>query len=110
MKKILLIFTGGTICSCPTGKDNKNQSNARMMGSYLEVDYKNSNSPFKDEVVFVKEYLSPDILSENMMVGSWSELLNIFRKKICLAIVRVLLFFTVLTLLLILLLFYPSHL
>ena len=45
MRRILLIFTGGTICSCPTGKDNKNQSNARMM------------------------------------VGSWNDLLKIFRRK-----------------------------
>ena len=81
MKKILLVFTGGTICSTPTGENSKNQSNAKMMGSYLELNYKNSDSPFKDQVSFVKEYLSPDILSENMMVGSWNDLLKIFRRK-----------------------------
>ena len=53
MKKILLVFTGGTICSTPTGENGKNQSNAKMMGSYLELNYKNSDSPFKDRVSFV---------------------------------------------------------
>ncbi len=81
MKKILLIFTGGTICSSPGGETHKNQSNAREMGSYLELNYKQSASPFKDKVVFISKYLPQDILSENMTVDSWNHLLAILKDR-----------------------------
>lgn len=78
---ILLIFTGGTICSCPNGHGNKNQSNACKMASYLEENYKNSTSPFSGKVNFVSRFLRQDILSENMTVASWNNLLEIFRDQ-----------------------------
>ena len=81
MKKILLIFTGGTICSCPVGENNKNQSNAKGTASYLEEGYKNSSSPFKNQVGFIRRFLTQDILSENMTVNCLSELIDIFKDK-----------------------------
>ena len=81
MKKILLVFTGGTICSSPDSENGKNQSNAKKMASYLEHNYFNSTSPFRGEVTFIREYLNQDILSENMTVDSWNNLLKIFQKK-----------------------------
>lgn len=81
MKKILLVFTGGTICSSPDSEGKKNQSNAKKTSSYLENDYKKSASPFKDKVDFESVYLPQDILSENMTVNSWNDLLDIFKDK-----------------------------
>lgn len=81
MKNILLVFTGGTICSCPSNENQKNQSNAKDMSSYLEQDYKKSNSPFKDDVYFIPRFLRQDILSENMTIDSLNELLDIFRNQ-----------------------------
>ena len=81
MKKILLVFTGGTICSSPDLDGNKNQSNAKKTSSYLENDFKKSDSPFKAAVDFDRVYLPQDILSENMTVNSWNDLLAVFKDK-----------------------------
>ena len=79
MKKILLIFTGGTVCSSADGEGGKNQSNAKKTGSYLENDFKVSDSLFRDTVSFESRYLEQDILSENMTVHSWNALLRILK-------------------------------
>lgn len=81
MKNILLIFTGGTICSSASFENNKNQSNARQTSSLLEENYKNTTSPFKQEVNFIYKFLMQDILSENMTIDSLNELIEIFRDK-----------------------------
>lgn len=81
MKNILLIFTGGTICSCASKKTQKNYSDAAATSSLLVENYKKTNSPVKDEVKFVSKFLSQDILSENMTVDSLNELIDIFRDK-----------------------------
>ena len=80
MKKIMLIFTGGTVCSSPDGEGGKNQSNAKKTGSYLECAFKDSDSPFKGCVEFESRYLPQDILSENMTVHSWNAILKIFKE------------------------------
>lgn len=81
MKNILLVFTGGTICSCPMGEKGKNQSNAKETSSYLEDDYFRSDSPFAKEVNFIKKFLTRDILSENMTISSLNELIDIFKDE-----------------------------
>lgn len=78
MKKILVILTGGTICSAQ-GENLKNQSNAQIAEGYLIRDYKESDSPFAKDTVFETLRLSPDILSENMTIKAWNSLLNLLR-------------------------------
>ncbi len=80
MKNILLIFTGGTICSFPETEGGKNQSDAGRAESYLEQNYKKSSSPFSGDIVFAPRYLEQDILSENMTVGSWNNLVDILKE------------------------------
>ena len=81
MKNILLIFTGGTICSCASEQTNKNQSCAKQTSFMLVENYKNSASPVKDEIEFIPRFLKQDILSENMTVDSINEIIDIFRDK-----------------------------
>ncbi len=81
MHKILLLFTGGTICASLSPDCGKNQSHAKEMGSLLEADFRKSDSPFCADVVFENVFLPQDILSENMTVGSWDALLDIFRDE-----------------------------
>lgn len=80
MKKILVVFTGGTICSIKDF-DGKNQSDAKGVKSVLIDDYLSSNSPFKNAVKFSAEFLTPDILSENMTVNTLTSILKILKKK-----------------------------
>ena len=81
MKNILLIFTGGTICSSPSADDGKNRSDAKNTACCLEEDFRRSGSLYADKINFVYRYLPQDILSENMTVGTWDILLDIFREK-----------------------------
>jgi len=81
MKRILLIFTGGTVCSSPSGDDGKNRSDAKNTGCYLEENFRRSESLYADKINFVYRYLPQDILSENMTAGTWDILLGIFREK-----------------------------
>lgn len=77
---ILVILTGGTICSSPN-KNTKHQSNAQKAQNYIISDYYESDSPFKDRVNLEAIRMEPDILSENMTLGSWNRLLDIFRDE-----------------------------
>lgn len=82
MKKILVVLTGGTICS--TKDENysgKNQSNAEKIKTFIINDYLSSNSPFTKKVKFDTISLVPDILSENMTAKSLTALLKILRPK-----------------------------
>lgn len=81
MKKILIVFTGGTICSFPSGADGKSRSDAKKMSSLLEERFASSDSYCREEVAFSHKFLKQDILSENMTVGTWSELLAVFRDE-----------------------------
>jgi len=79
-EKIYIVLTGGTICSVPDEK-GINRSDGRSTNTRLTEDYLNcSDSPFRDSVEFKVVSLDPDILSENMTVGVWGDLLKIFRK------------------------------
>ena len=62
-EKIYVVLTGGTICSVPdsTGKNHSDATatNTRLTNYYLE----HSDSPFKEDVEFAIETLSPDGVS-----------------------------------------------
>lgn len=79
MNKILVILTGGTICSAPN-ENNKNQSNADKAKNYIISDFEESDSPFAKAVTFDTVKLNPDILSENMTIKAWNGLLDLLRK------------------------------
>ncbi len=76
--KILVIMTGGTICSF-TDKKGKRYSNAS--GVTIIEKFKKGNSKFSGIVEFEK-MMPLDILSENMTVDSWNVLLDTFRSKV----------------------------
>lgn len=72
---ILLILTGGTICSSTNGDGHRysDADNVRIVDAF-----QNGNSPFRNQVHFVKK--TPlDILSENMTVERWNTLLNMLK-------------------------------
>ncbi len=77
-EKILVVLTGGTICS-EADKNNENQSNAKKAGRKIISAYKKSESPYADRAEFDVKSLSEDILSENMTISVWNELLDVFR-------------------------------
>ncbi len=79
-QKILVLLTGGTICSAPKAEQkNKNQSNATEARQHILADFEASSSPFADKVEFEAKALIPDILSENMTVASWNRLVELLR-------------------------------
>lgn len=81
-KKICVLLTGGTICSVPDSNE-KNRSDATAVRTILTDFYSNeTDSPFSKDVDFDIKTLSPDILSENMTVGAWNEILHIFKNEI----------------------------
>ena len=74
--KILIILTGGTICSSENS-EGKRSSHAEEAKYKIVSTFRESDSPFRD-VDF--DYRTPlDILSENMTVSSWNILLDEFR-------------------------------
>ncbi len=78
MKRILVIYTGGTIC---TKISNNVKSTDRKAAFALPEFYKKSNSPFKEEVAFENgDYFG--ILSENMTVEKWNKLIAYFLKEV----------------------------
>ena len=74
-KKILVIMTGGTICSSVNDK-NERFSDARNVRIINE--FKNSGSEFS--WVEFESVAALDILSENMTIDTWNVLLDAFRK------------------------------
>lgn len=78
MKKLLVILTGGTICSAQ-GENLKNQSDALIAEGYIISDYRESDSPFAKDTVFETLRLCPDILSENMTIGAWNSLIDLIK-------------------------------
>ncbi len=74
-KKILVMLTGGTICSA-VDKDGKRYSDAFKIN--IINDYKKGKSPCAKNLEF--DTVTPtDILSENMTTEKWNEILNAFR-------------------------------
>lgn len=79
MKKILLILVGGTICT--TINEHGTLSISEGAGVKLIESFKNSKSPFKDDVeITPTENLF--ILSENMSIENWNLILDTYRKYI----------------------------
>ncbi len=77
-EKILVILTGGTICSVEN-EDGKLFSDAKNV--HIIKHFKSGKSPCRDLVEF--ETLMPlDILSENMTIKSWNLLLDAFRTDV----------------------------
>lgn len=76
--KILIILTGGTICSTENEKGVRT-STAKKAQTKIVADFKNSSSPFKDIEFDCKMPL--DILSENMTLKTWNTLLDEFRNE-----------------------------
>ena len=78
MKKILVMMTGGTICSSTNenGERFSDGANVKIIESFQK-----GTSPYKDSVEF--DTLMPlDILSENMTIEAWNILLDSFRNEV----------------------------
>lgn len=79
MKKILLILVGGTICTALN--EHGTLSISEGAGLKLIENFKNSDSPFKNEVqITPTENLF--ILSENMSIPYWNLIIDTYRKYI----------------------------
>ncbi len=79
-KKILLILTGGTICSVED-EEGIRSSETRQIQYKIVSTFRNSSSPYKDTEF---DYLTPlNILSENMTVNTWNTLLDSLRDVHC---------------------------
>ena len=79
MKKILLILVGGTICTALS--EHGTLSISEGAGVKLIENFKNSNSPFKNDVeITPTENLF--ILSENMSIPNWNLMIDTYRKYI----------------------------
>ncbi len=79
MKKILLILVGGTICTALN--EYGTLSISEGAGVKLIDNFKNSDSPFRDEVE-IKQTENLFILSENMSIPNWNLMLDTYRKYI----------------------------
>ena len=77
MNKILLILTGGTICSYENA-DGKRTTDAESAKYKIISEFKKSDSPFI--VVEFDTVMPLDTLSENMTVQKWNILLDELRK------------------------------
>lgn len=75
-KRILIILTGGTICSFANA-NGEQVSNTKKAETLLVQNFRNGNSEFRDESIVKFESKRPlDILSENMTIKHWNTLLN----------------------------------
>ncbi len=74
--KILIILTGGTICSTEN-ENGERTSTAEKAQTKIVSFFKSGSSPFKDVNFDVKMPL--DILSENMTLNTWNRLLSEFK-------------------------------
>lgn len=77
MNKILLILTGGTICSYENS-DGKRATDAESAKYKIISEFKKSDSPFNG--VEFDTVMPLDTLSENMTVQKWNILLDELRK------------------------------
>ncbi|MBP3938463.1 MAG: asparaginase [Clostridia bacterium] len=76
MKKILLILTGGTICSSENS-DGRRESDAKSAELKIINNFRQSDSPFNS--VQFETRMPLDILSENMTIDRWDILLDELR-------------------------------
>lgn len=77
LKKILLILTGGTICSVEN-EDGKRQTNAESAKYKIISEFRKSDSPFKNADFDIR--MPVDTLSENMTFEKLNLLLDELRK------------------------------
>ena len=79
-KNILLILTGGTICSFPNEKGERVADTQRAERLIVEK-FRGGESPYaSDECVSFHTESPLDILSENMSVENWNILINALKK------------------------------
>ncbi len=79
MKNILLILVGGTICTALN--EHGTLSVSEGAGVKLVENFKNSDSPFKNDVK-IKPTENLFILSENMSIENWNLMLDTYRNNI----------------------------
>lgn len=78
-KKILLILTGGTICSFPT-ENGEHASDTKKAQTVIVNNFRNSDSEYRDEECVQFTPVSPlDVLSENMTPHHWNVLIRAMR-------------------------------
>ncbi len=75
-KKVLVIFTGGTICT--TIENGIMSTDASATSALIEL-FKKSDSPCKKDVEFEKGKIF-NILSENMTIKKWNEIIEYFQE------------------------------
>ncbi len=76
-RKVLVILTGGTICSAEN-EDGELESRGNEARRTIISEYKRSDSYYAECVSFDSLSLKHDILSENMTCEVWAELLGLF--------------------------------
>lgn len=74
MRPILLILTGGTICSFADSNNINRDVDMDKAKSLIEKGFKNSDSIYTEQIFETKVILNT--LSENMTVPKWQELLD----------------------------------
>lgn len=79
MKKILLILVGGTICAS-MNKDG-NLTVSEEAGVLLKENYMTSDSPYVNDVE-IDSTENLYILSENMTVDKWNDIIAVYRKSV----------------------------
>ena len=77
-KKILVIFTGGTICT--TIKNGVMITTTKATAALIDL-FKKSSSLYKD-CVYIDEGKRFNILSENMTVSKWNEIIEHFQETL----------------------------
>ena len=80
MKNILLILVGGTICTSINEKGNLSVS--EEAGVLLEKNYYESDSPYINDV-HIDSTKNLYILSENMTIEKWNEIIETYREYVC---------------------------
>ena len=79
-KKILIVLTGGTICSFANA-NGEQESNTKKAETLIVHNFRNGNSEFRDKKCVEFDTERPlDILSENMTIKHWNTLLNKMKK------------------------------
>ncbi|MBR3971598.1 MAG: asparaginase [Ruminococcus sp.] len=79
-KKILIVLTGGTICSF-ANKNGEQESDTKKAQTLIVQNFRNGDSEYSSESCVKFETKSPlDILSENMTIRHWNTLLGRMKK------------------------------
>ena len=81
MSEILLLMTGGTICSTENSITHKRNTNADSAKRKITENFRKSNSGYASLVTFA-QYIPIDILSENMTLDRLNILVSFLREKL----------------------------